>query len=149
MWHWCDPCAVSKYVLVYFGVVDCYFRKTKDSAISITVHGARRGHHCGTSCQGPRSPPEDRTPVNEIHKCSIPKWTNSCPRAIPLTTHLCPTKTQGARAAVQVWRSQTTPVLRLPPELLRMRTVKDIKVNAFVFFIPFPHLKLHVSGGNI
>ena len=25
------------------------------------------------------------------------------------------------------------PVLRLPPELLRMRTVKDIKVNAFVF----------------
>ena len=32
-----------------------------------------------------------------------------------------------------VWRSQTTPVLRLPPELLRMRTVKDIKVNAFVF----------------
>ena len=32
-----------------------------------------------------------------------------------------------------VWRSQTTPMLRLPPELLRMRTVKDIKVNAFVF----------------
>ena len=32
-----------------------------------------------------------------------------------------------------VWRSQTSPVLRLPPELLRMRTVKDIKVNAFGF----------------
>ena len=37
------------------------------------------------------------------------------------------------KADVRVWRSQTTPVLRLPPELLRMRTVKDIKVNAFVF----------------
>ena len=51
--------------------------KNKDSAISITVHGARRGHHSGTSRQGPRSPPEDRTPVNEIHKCSIPKWTKT------------------------------------------------------------------------
>ena len=70
-------------------VVDCYFRKTKDSAISITVHGAHRGHHSGTSRQGPRSPPEDRTPVNETHKCSIPKWTNSDP-----------TETQGATATV-------------------------------------------------
>ena len=37
------------------------------------------------------------------------------------------------RYVMPVWRSQTTSVLRLPPELLRMRTVKDIKVNAFVF----------------
>ena len=38
-----------------------------------------------------------------------------------------------AKPWIPVWRSQTSPVLRLPPEPLRMRTVKDIKVNVFVF----------------
>ena len=95
-----------------------FFRKKRQC--DIDCNGARRCHQFSTTRQRPRSPPEDRAPANEIHKCSIPKW-----QTVTRPRHRAPE--QQSRRQASLHRS-ITQVKGRSRELTQTRVARGCKV---------------------